>query len=96
MRILANGFHGIKKDYVVERKMPPKTTVIKVCIFAASLAAVIGIIWGRSDKAVFTSAGVGNNSCTTVNGRELPIYCVETNENVVAISFDAAWADYYL
>lgn len=93
MRILAKGFHGIKKDYFWERKTPEKTTVIKVCIFVASLAAVIGIIWGRSEKTMFTSAGVGNNSCTTVNGRELPIYCVETNENVVAISFDAAWGN---
>lgn len=93
MRILANGFHGIKRNYVVERKAPNKITVIKACIFAASLAAVIGIIWGRSEKTMFTSAGVGDNSCTTVNGRELPIYCVETDENVVAISFDAAWGN---
>lgn len=93
MRVLANGFRGIKKDFIVERKTLTKTTVIKVCIFAASLAAVVGIIMGQSEKAGFVSAGVGNNSCTTVNGRELPIYCVETNENVVALSFDAAWGN---
>ena len=28
---------------------------------------------------------------TTVNGRELPIYCVDTQEKKVALSFDAAW-----
>lgn len=27
----------------------------------------------------------------TVNGRELPIYCVETQEKKIALSFDAAW-----
>ena len=27
----------------------------------------------------------------TVNGKELPIYCVETEEKKVALSFDAAW-----
>jgi hypothetical protein len=27
----------------------------------------------------------------TVNGKELPIYSVETDEKKVALSFDAAW-----
>lgn len=27
----------------------------------------------------------------TVGGRELPIYCVDTQENKIALSFDAAW-----
>lgn len=70
-----------------------KISVIKACIFATSLAALLGIVSGRMDKTVFTSAGVGRNSTTTVNGRELPIYCVDTSENVVAISFDAAWGN---
>lgn len=69
---------------------------VKICIFAIVLAAIAGIISGQVEKTAFTSAGVGTNSCTTVGGRELPIYCVETDKNVVAISFDAAWADYYL
>ncbi|MCU6763229.1 polysaccharide deacetylase family protein [Brotonthovivens ammoniilytica] len=29
----------------------------------------------------------------TVNGRELPIYCVDTTEKKVALSFDAAWGN---
>ena len=29
----------------------------------------------------------------TVNGKELPIYSVETEEKKVALSFDAAWGD---
>lgn len=65
----------------------------KICIFALVLAAIAGIISGHVEKTVFVSAGVGNNSCTTVGERELPVYCVETNENVVAISFDAAWGN---
>ena len=28
----------------------------------------------------------------TVNGKELPIYCVDTQEPKISISFDAAWA----
>ena len=31
--------------------------------------------------------------CNNVNGKELPIYSVETDEKKVALSFDAAWGD---
>ena len=31
----------------------------------------------------------------TVNGKELPIYCVEAEEKKVALSFDAAWGNNY-
>ena len=30
---------------------------------------------------------------STVNGRELPIYCVDTDEKKISISFDAAWGN---
>ena len=30
---------------------------------------------------------------SNVNGRELPIYSVETDEKKVALSFDAAWGN---
>ena len=30
---------------------------------------------------------------SSVNGRELPIYCVQTDEKKVALSFDAAWGN---
>ena len=33
------------------------------------------------------------NVSNTVNGRELPIYSVETEEKKVALSFDAAWGN---
>lgn len=33
------------------------------------------------------------NVSNTVNGKELPIYSVETDEKKVALSFDAACAD---
>lgn len=32
----------------------------------------------------------------TVNGRELPIYCVETDKPQIAITFDAAWGNIIL
>ena len=30
---------------------------------------------------------------SNVNGRELPIYCVDTDKKKVALSFDAAWGN---
>jgi len=33
---------------------------------------------------------------STVNGRELPIYCVETDKKQIALSFDAAWGGGHL
>ncbi len=30
---------------------------------------------------------------STINGRELPIYCVETDQKKIALSFDAAWGN---
>lgn len=32
----------------------------------------------------------------SVDGRELPIYCVETDKKQVAITFDAAWGAYII
>lgn len=51
-----------------------------------TLALVIAI--AGSYKYVSGFVSVSSN----VNGRELPIYCVETKEKKVALSFDAAWA----
>lgn len=45
---------------------------------------ILGLGMGVS-KAVTVS--------NTVNGKELPIYSVETQEKKVALSFDAAWGD---
>ncbi len=35
-------------------------------------------------------------SSSAVNGRELPVYCVQTDQKKVALSFDAAWAGGWL
>lgn len=45
---------------------------------------LFGLTLGAS-KAVTVSS--------TVNGRELPIYSVETPDKKVALSFDAAWGN---
>ena len=45
------------------------------------------IAFAGSYKYVGGYVTVSNN----VNGRELPIYCVDTEEKKVALTFDAAW-----
>ncbi|MGN1267305.1 MAG: polysaccharide deacetylase family protein [Dorea sp.] len=55
----------------------------------ASIIAAAAIIVLASVKYVTTYVSVSSN----VNGRELPIYSVETDEKKVALSFDAAWGN---
>ena len=51
--------------------------------FLVALFACLIFIAYESTSAVVTSATVGD--------RELPIYCVDTTEKRIALSFDAAW-----
>ena len=51
--------------------------------------AIVGILILIACVGVSKVARVSN----TVNGRELPIYSVETEEKKVALSFDAAWGN---
>lgn len=43
--------------------------------------------------AIFLKLGDEITVSNTVNGRELPIYCVETDEKKIALTFDAAWGN---
>lgn len=43
--------------------------------------------------AFFAIAPEISSTSSSVNGRNLPIYCVETNEPKIALSFDAAWGN---
>ncbi len=53
---------------------------------AAFLLTTVALIQGIT-KVLPDSITVSNS----VNGRELPIYCVQTDKNQIALSFDAAW-----
>ena len=44
-------------------------------------------------KCVTTFVPEAISVSSSINGRELPIYCVETDEKKVALSFDAAWGN---
>lgn len=60
-----------------------KRTIISmaVCLCAAVLAGIISI------------GAVVQSTATQTEPREIPIYCVETEEKKVALSFDAAWGN---
>lgn len=54
----------------------------KISVFVCFAVLVLGL-------TLLDTSNVNN----TVNGRELPIYSVETEEKKVALSFDAAWGN---
>lgn len=62
--------------------------IMRVIMSVAFLLATAALI--RGVVRVLPGAATVSN---TVNGRELPIYCVETDKKQVALSFDAAWGN---
>ena len=59
-----------------------KTLTVLACLLAAG-----GMLWAVNSPLV-----VGASATT----RELPIYCVQRDQKMVSISFDAAWGDVIL
>lgn len=58
---------------------------LKYGIFALTAFAVL--------RGLILTAGSNIRVSNSVNGRELPIYCVETKEPKIALTFDAAWGN---
>ena len=58
---------------------------LKYGIFALATFAVL--------RGLILTAGSSIRVSNSVNGRELPIYCVETKEPKIALTFDAAWGN---
>lgn len=71
----------------VLKKEPIKRTCFGVALLALFLCMAVAS--QTATKALTTSSTFGD--------RELPIYCVDTTENKIALSFDAAWGaeDFY-
>ena len=65
-------------DTIREKKIS-----VKVVTMAAALLVLTGLVGIR--QSIPTSSTVGH--------RELPIYCVETQELNIALTFDAAWGN---
>lgn len=66
-------------------------------LFAFFLMLLLSISYNRriASRVISGSSTSGRSIFTssTVGSRELPIYCVDTTENKVALSFDAAWGN---
>ena len=62
-----------------------RNQVIKSALFLLGVVAFVKFVTPFVPQAVSVSS--------TINGKELPIYCVETDEKKVALSFDAAWGN---
>ncbi len=58
---------------------------LKCGIYALAMLAVV--------RGVLVTAKANISVSNSVNGKELPIYCVETAEPKVALTFDAAWGN---
>lgn len=58
-----------------------------IFVLSVILIASLAIAYGQNHIAG-NSISTSSNS---VGGKELPIYCVDTKEPKIALSFDAAW-----
>ena len=58
---------------------------LKCGVYALAMLAVV--------RGVLVTAKANISVSNSVNGKELPIYCVETAEPKVALTFDAAWGN---
>ena len=64
-----------------------KKTSVFLSVLAFSLMFALSIGYNRKIASRVVAAS------STVGSRELPIYCVDTEEKKIALSFDAAWGN---
>ena len=84
--VSAAGRQQTKEEY--KRETFIKNVILQTAKSAAFLLAAVALIQGAVrflPDSITVSSSVG--------GRELPIYCVETEKKQVALSFDAAWGN---
>ena len=70
-------------DYLKERNLSRKVVTMAVAVLV--LAGLTGVHYKETGSLVPTSGAAAN--------RELPIYCVQTEEPKIALTFDAAWGN---
>ena len=77
----------IKVHRIEQKKIPgiDLQKVVKPGIFLAALLILLAGVAGLFPEAISTGGAA--------SGRELPIYCVQTEEPRIALSFDAAWGN---
>jgi len=79
---------GCRAKEEQKRKSFMQDVVLQVAKSAAFALATVALLQGIT-KVLPDSITVSSS----VGGRELPIYCVETDKKQVALSFDAAWGN---
>lgn len=79
--------HLIALHKIEEEKIPSPGLgkAVGLGIFLLGILLFAGGAWGENPITISTSSTVGK--------RELPIYCVETEEAKLALTFDAAWGN---
>lgn len=70
-------------DYLKERNLSRKAVTMAVAVLV--LAGLTGVHYKETGSLVPTSGAASN--------RQLPIYCVQTEEPKIALTFDAAWGN---
>jgi len=69
--------------YLKERKMTKKAVTLAVAVLM--LAGLLGVHYKEQGTILPTSSNASK--------KELPIYCVQTDEPKIALTFDAAWGE---
>lgn len=72
----------MRKFHMKQKYKGPQKKLENGILLVALFACLVFLSY-KTTNAVVTNARVGE--------RDLPIYCVDTKENKVALSFDAAW-----
>lgn len=80
--VLIQYFHELS-DYLKERNLSRKAVTMAVAVLM--LAGLVGVHYRASGSLLPTSAAAVK--------RDLPIYCVQTQEPKIALTFDAAWGN---
>lgn len=80
--VLINHIHDIS-TYLHEKNISGKAVTLAVAVLV--LAGLLGVRYRNEGSLLPTSASAG--------GKELPIYCVQTEEPKIALTFDAAWGN---
>lgn len=80
--VLIQYMHDISA-YLRKVNISRKTTALAVAVLV--LAGLLGVRYREAGTFLPTSS--------SVKGKELPIYCVQTDEPKIALTFDAAWGN---
>ena len=78
-------------DLHISEEVEKISSFIKTGIFTLAVIFIAGMAIIYSQKKIVQTSGsqYGN----IIHEKELPIYCVDTTEAKVALSFDAAWGN---